>query len=135
MLEALRLLLKSEGYAIETATSPGGVLRAVEANDFDAVLMDMNYTRDTTSGLEGMDLLSRLQMMDANLPVILMTAWGSVEGAVEAMRRGAKDYIEKPWDNARLLATIGTQVELAKALRKSQLLEDENRLLRVSEEP
>jgi DNA-binding NtrC family response regulator len=129
-LEALRLLLKSEGYAIETATSPGGVLRAVEANDFDAVLMDMNYTRDTTSGLEGMDLLSRLQMMDANLPVILMTAWGSVEGAVEAMRRGAKDYIEKPWDNARLLATIGTQVELAKALRKSQLLEDENRLLR-----
>lgn len=130
MLEALRLLLKSEGYAIETATSPGGVLRAVEANDFDAVLMDMNYTRDTTSGLEGMDLLSRLQMMDANLPVIVMTAWGSVEGAVEAMRRGAKDYIEKPWDNARLLATIGTQVELAKALRKSQLLEDENRLLR-----
>jgi DNA-binding NtrC family response regulator len=129
-LEALRLLLKSEGYAIETATSPGGVLRAVEANDFDAVLMDMNYTRDTTSGLEGMDLLSRLQMMDANLPVIVMTAWGSVEGAVEAMRRGAKDYIEKPWDNARLLATIGTQVELAKALRKSQLLEDENRLLR-----
>ena len=123
-------MLKSEGYAIETATSPGGVLRAVEANDFDAVLMDMNYTRDTTSGLEGMDLLSRLQMMDANLPVILMTAWGSVEGAVEAMRRGAKDYIEKPWDNARLLATIGTQVELAKALRKSQLLEDENRLLR-----
>ncbi len=130
MLEALRLLLKSEGYAIETATSPGGVLRAVEAKDFDAVLMDMNYTRDTTSGLEGMDLLSRLQMMDANLPVIVMTAWGSVEGAVEAMRRGAKDYIEKPWDNARLLATIGTQVELAKALRKSQLLEDENRLLR-----
>ncbi len=123
-------MLKSEGYAIETATSPGGVLRAVEAKDFDAVLMDMNYTRDTTSGLEGMDLLSRLQMMDANLPVIVMTAWGSVEGAVEAMRRGAKDYIEKPWDNARLLATIGTQVELAKALRKSQLLEDENRLLR-----
>lgn len=123
-------MLKSEGYAIETATSPGGVLRAVEANDFDAVLMDMNYTRDTTSGLEGMDLLSRLQMMDTNLPVIVMTAWGSVEGAVEAMRRGAKDYIEKPWDNARLLATIGTQVELAKALRKSQLLEDENRLLR-----
>ena len=130
MLEALRLLLKSEGYAIETATSPGGVLRAVEGSDFDAVLMDMNYTRDTTSGFEGMDLLSRLQMMDTNLPVIVMTAWGSVEGAVEAMRRGAKDYIEKPWDNARLLATIGTQVELGKALRKSQLLEDENRLLR-----
>ncbi|UCG89269.1 MAG: sigma-54-dependent Fis family transcriptional regulator [Gemmatimonadota bacterium] len=130
VLEALRLLLKSEGYAIETATSPGGVLRAVEGNDFDAVLMDMNYTRDTTSGLEGMDLLSRLQMMDASLPVIVITAWGSVEGAVEAMRHGAKDYIEKPWHNARLLATINTQVELGKALRRSQLLEDENRLLR-----
>jgi len=130
VLEALRLLLKGEGYQIETASSPGGVLRAVEAMDFDAVLMDMNYTRDTTSGLEGMDLLTRLQIMDSSLPVVVMTAWGSVEGAVEAMRRGAKDYIEKPWDNARLLATINTQVELSAALRKSQRLEDENRLLR-----
>jgi len=130
VLEALRLLLKGEGYQIETASSPGGVLRAVEAMDFDAVLMDMNYTRDTTSGLEGMDLLTRLQIMDSSLPVVVMTAWGSVEGAVEAMRRGAKDYIEKPWDNARLLATINTQVELSTALRKSQRLEDENRLLR-----
>jgi DNA-binding NtrC family response regulator len=130
VLEALRLLLKGEGYQIETASSPGGVLRAVEAKDFDAVLMDMNYTRDTTSGLEGMDLLTRLQIMDSSLPVVVMTAWGSVEGAVEAMRRGAKDYIEKPWDNARLLATINTQIELSTALRKSQRLEDENRLLR-----
>ncbi len=130
VLEALRLLLKSEGFQIDTASSPGGVLRAIEAKDFDAVLMDMNYTRDTTSGLEGMDLLTRLQTMDSSLPVVVMTAWGSVEGAVEAMRRGAKDYIEKPWDNARLLATINTQVELSKALRKSQRLEDENRLLR-----
>ncbi len=130
VLEALRLLLKGEGYQIDTASSPGGVLRAVEAKDFDAVLMDMNYTRDTTSGLEGMDLLTRLQTMDSSLPVVVMTAWGSVEGAVEAMRRGAKDYIEKPWDNARLLATISTQIELSAALRKSQRLEDENRLLR-----
>jgi DNA-binding NtrC family response regulator len=130
VLEALRLLLKGEGYQIETVSSPGGVLRAIEAKDFDAVLMDMNYTRDTTSGLEGMDLLTRLQIMDSNLPVVVMTAWGSVEGAVEAMRRGAKDYIEKPWDNARLLATINTQVQLSTALRKSQRLEDENRLLR-----
>ena len=130
VLEALRLLLKGEGYRIETASSPAGVLRAVEAKDFSAVLMDMNYTRDTTSGLEGMDLISRLRIMDASLPIIVMTAWGSVEGAVEAMRRGAKDYIEKPWDNARLLATLNTQVELGKALRRSQLLEGENRLLR-----
>lgn len=130
VLEALRLLLKSEGFAIETATSPAGVLRIVESKDVDAVLMDMNYTRDTTSGLEGMDLISRLQAMDSHLPIIVMTAWGSVDGAVEAMRRGAKDYVEKPWDNARLAATVKTQVELGRALRRAHQLEGENRLLR-----
>jgi len=130
VLEALRLLLKGEGFTTETATSPGGVLRVVESKDVDAVLMDMNYTRDTTSGLEGMDLISRLQTMDSHLPVVVMTAWGSVDGAVEAMRRGAKDYVEKPWDNARLVATLRTQVELGRALRKAHRLEGENRLLR-----
>ena len=130
VLEALRLLLKGEGFTIETATSPGGVLRIVENKDVDAVLMDMNYTRDTTSGLEGMDLISRLQTMDSHLPIVVMTAWGSVDGAVEAMRRGAKDYVEKPWDNARLVATLKTQVELGRALRKAHHLEGENRLLR-----
>ena len=130
VLEALRLLLKGEGYHIDTTTSPGGVLRLVEGKDFDAVVMDLNYTRDTTSGWEGMDLLSRLKSMDSSLPVIVLTAWGSVDGAVEAMRRGAKDYIEKPWDNSRLVATLKTQIELGRALRKSQLLEDENRILR-----
>jgi len=90
----------------------------------------MNYTRDTTSGLEGMDLISRLQTMDSHLPIVVMTAWGSVDGAVEAMRRGAKDYVEKPWDNARLVATLKTQVELGRALRKAHRLEGENRLLR-----
>jgi DNA-binding NtrC family response regulator len=130
VLEALRLLLKGEGFTIETATSPAGVLRVVESKDVDAVLMDMNYTRDTTSGLEGMDLISRLQTMDSHLPIVVMTAWGSVDGAVEAMRRGAKDYVEKPWDNARLVATLKTQVELGRALRKAHQLEGENRLLR-----
>jgi len=130
VLEALRLLLKGAGYAVETATSPGGVLAALEARDFDAVLLDMNYTRDTTGGLEGLDLISRIRTMDATVPVVVMTAWGSVEGAVEAMRRGARDYIEKPWDNNRLLATIRTQVELGRALRLSQRLEGENRILR-----
>ena len=130
VLEALRLLLKGEGFLIETATSPAAVLRVVESKDVDAVLMDMNYTRDTTSGLEGMDLISRLQTMDCHLPIVVMTAWGSVDGAVEAMRRGAKDYVEKPWDNQRLIATLKTQVELGKALRKAQRLEGENRLLR-----
>ncbi|MDO8665864.1 MAG: response regulator, partial [Gemmatimonadales bacterium] len=120
VLHALRLLLKQEGYEVESASSPGGVLAAVEKHDFDAALVDMNYQRDTTGGLEGLDLLSRLKVLDSTLPVVMMTAWGSVEGAVEAMRRGARDYIEKPWDNARLLATLRTQVELGRALKKSQ---------------
>lgn len=130
VLEALKLLLKGEGFSVETATSPGGVLRALERRGFDAILMDLNYTRDTTSGAEGLDLLSRVRAIDETLPVIVMTAWGSVEGAVEAMRRGARDYIEKPWDNARLIATLRTHVDLARALRESRRLEDENRLLR-----
>jgi DNA-binding NtrC family response regulator len=135
VLEALRLLLKGEGYQVETATSPGGVLSAVETRDFDALLMDMNYTRDTTGGIEGLDLLSRLQGLDATLPVLVMTAWGSIEGAVEAMRRGARDYIEKPWDNARLLQQLRTQIELGRAIRMSQRLESENRTLRRDGSP
>ncbi|HET9708102.1 MAG TPA: sigma-54 dependent transcriptional regulator [Gemmatimonadales bacterium] len=135
VLEALRLLLKGEGYQVETATSPGGVLAAVESRDFDTLLMDMNYTRDTTGGVEGLDLLSRLQALDATLPVLVMTAWGSIEGAVEAMRRGARDYIEKPWDNARLLQQLRTQIELGRAIRMSQRLESENRSLRKDGTP
>ena len=130
VLEAIRLLLKGEGHVVETAGSPGGVLSAVQARDFDAALIDMNYTRDTTGGLEGLDLLARLQSLDSTLPVLVMTAWGSIEGAVEAMRRGARDYIEKPWDNARLLRTLKTQLELGSALRRGQRLESENRALR-----
>jgi DNA-binding NtrC family response regulator len=130
VIEALKLLLKSEGYQVETASSPGAVLAAVEARDFDALLIDMNYTRDTTGGIEGLDLLSRLQALDATLPVMVMTAWGSIEGAVESMRRGARDYIEKPWNNARLLNTLRTQVELGRAIRAGQRLETENRSLR-----
>jgi DNA-binding NtrC family response regulator len=130
VLEALRLLLKGEGCEVETATSPGGVLVSVEARDFDACLIDMNYTRDTTGGIEGLDLLSRIQQLDGTLPVLVMTAWGSVGGAVEAMRRGARDYIEKPWDNARLLHLLRTQLELGRAIRRGQRLESENRTLR-----
>ncbi len=126
VLEALRILLKAEGFEAATATSPGAVIEMVEHEDFDLVLIDLNYTRDTTSGREGLDLLSRLRDLDPTVPVVVMTAWGSVEGAVEAMRRGARDYVEKPWDNERLLATIRTHVELGRALRRSQLLEGEN---------
>src|SRR6186997_3229890 len=130
VLQALRLLLKGEGCDIETATSPSGVLSAVEARDFDVAIIDLNYTRDTTSGQEGLSLLSRLQALDSPMPVIVMTAWGSVDVAVEAMRRGARDFIQKPWDNERLLAVVRSQVELGRALRRSQRLEAENRLLR-----
>ena len=133
--EALRLLLKGEGYAIETAASPNAVLAAVQAHDFDAVLLDLNYARDTTTGREGLELVSELQGIDPTLPTVVMTAWGSVEKAVEAMRRGARDFIEKPWDNARLLATLRTQVELGRALRQSRRLESENRLLRADGAP
>ena len=130
VLQALRLLLKGEGFEIQTATSPAGILKAIESQDFDAILLDLNYTRDTTSGREGLDLLPNIQALDGTLPVIVMTAWASVETAVEAMRRGARDYIQKPWDNARLLATLRTQVELGQALRGRERLEDENRRLR-----
>ncbi len=130
VLEALRLLLKAEGFQLESASSPAGVLAAIEAREFDVALIDLNYARDTTSGEEGLNLLSRIQGIDPTLPVVVMTAWGSVEVAVEAMRRGARDFIQKPWDNARLLAIIRTQMELSQALRKGQRLEAENSLLR-----
>src|SRR5437762_702785 len=104
VLEALKLLLKGEGYEVEAVASPRGVLSALDKRDFDALLIDMNYTRDTTSGAEGLDLLARLQGLDAPPPVVVMTAWASIDGAVEAMRRGARDFIEKPWDNRWLHA-------------------------------
>src|SRR5438093_8695105 len=135
VLEALRLLLKAEGFRIESAGSPAAILEAVDSDEYDVVLMDLNYTRDTTSGQEGLDLLSQLRRHDPTLPVVVMTAWGSVEVAVEAMRRGARDFVQKPWENARLLTIVGTQVELARALRRQQRLEAENRSLKPDTRP
>jgi DNA-binding NtrC family response regulator len=135
VLEALRFLIKGEGYLAVLVNSPAAAIAQVESRDFDAVLMDLNYTRDTTSGQEGLDLLNRIQSLDTTLPVIVMTAWGSVELAVEAMRRGARDFIQKPWDNARLSAILKTQIELGRALRRGQRLEDENRALRAERFP
>jgi DNA-binding NtrC family response regulator len=135
VLEALRFLIKGEGYQAVAVNSPAAVINEVETRDFDAVLMDLNYTRDTTSGQEGLELLNRIQLLDTTLPVIVMTAWGSVELAVEAMRRGARDFIQKPWDNARLSAILKTQIELGRALRKGQRLEAENRALRSERFP
>jgi DNA-binding NtrC family response regulator len=133
--EALRLLLKAEGYSTEIVSNPGAALEAVLSNEFDIMLMDLNYQRDTTSGREGMDLLARVQSADSKLPVVVMTAWGSVELAVEAMRRGARDFIQKPWDNPRLLSIIRTQVDLYRTLRRAERLEAENSLLRAQNRP
>src|ERR1700736_841022 len=130
VLEALRLVLKREGYRIELAESPKQVLQAIENRDFDLAIIDLNYSRDTTSGEEGLELLAKIQLQDAMLPVVVMTAWGSVELAVEAMRRGARDFVQKPWENERLASIIRTQLELSEALRRGQRLEAENQLLR-----
>lgn len=130
VLEAMRLLFKGEGIKVMTADSPQSVLKLLDDHDFDSVLIDLNYARDTTSGTEGLDLLTRIQQIDDTLPVIVMTAWSSIELAVEAMRRGARDFVQKPWDNERLVATVRTQIELGRALRQSQRLQAENELLR-----
>src|SRR5688572_26041652 len=135
VIEALRFLLKGHGYRIETVASPAGVLAALTREDWDLVLIDLNYTRDTTSGQEGLDLLARIQTLDPTLPVVVMTAWGSLELAVEAMRRGARDFVQKPWDNPRLLTIIQNQIELSQALRHGQRLQAENEILRGEDAP
>ena len=135
VLEALRLLLKPEGFLTEQANSPAAALDLLETRDFDGAIIDLNYARDTTSGAEGLDLLSAILARDSLLPVIVMTAWGSVDIAVEAMRRGARDFIQKPWENARVLATVRTQLELGHALRTARKLEAEDRVLRTVDRP
>jgi DNA-binding NtrC family response regulator len=130
--EALRLLLKPEGFDTEVASSPAEIIASVAHGRLDVVLMDLNYTRDTTSGREGLDLLPRLQALDPNLPVVVMTAWATIDLAVEAMRLGARDFVTKPWDNVRLLQILRTQVDLHQALRRSELLQAENEVLRAA---
>jgi DNA-binding NtrC family response regulator len=135
VLEALRLLLKREGFKIEAVESPQQALQAIENRDYDVAIIDLNYTRDTTSGQEGLELLAKIQTIDSMLPVIVMTAWGSVDLAVEAMRRGARDFIQKPWENERLASIVRTQLELSEAIRRGQRLEAENQLLRGENVP
>src|SRR3954470_10766504 len=130
--EALRLMLKAEGFDTETAASPAEILQAVTSRDFDAVLMDLNYTRDTTSGREGLDLLARLRALEPTLPVVVMTAWATVDVAVEAMRRGARDFVTKPWNNPRLLTIVRNQIDLGSAQRAYRRLQQENEILRGS---
>jgi DNA-binding NtrC family response regulator len=133
VLEALQLLLKGEPFAVETAASPVAVLAALGRSGFDALLIDLNYTRDTTSGQEGLDLLRAVRQLEPELPVIVMTAWGTVDVAVTAMREGASDFIEKPWDNQRLLSVLRNQVELGRALRAARRLQAEKDLWRAAD--
>ena len=130
VLEALRILLKGEGYQTDQVTSLAGIFQALEKRDYAMILMDLNYTRDTTSGQEGLEVIPRIQALDNTLPIVVMTAWATIDLAVEAMKRGARDFIPKPWENERLLAVIRTQIELAGALRKGRRLEAANQLLR-----
>jgi serine phosphatase RsbU (regulator of sigma subunit)/FixJ family two-component response regulator len=123
VLEALRLLLKSEGYQIEVVTSPVAILEALKSHEFDLLLMDLNYARDTTSGREGLDLLSDIRAMDDTLPIVVMTAWGSIDLAVEAMHRGVGDFVQKPWENSRLLTILRAQIEQGRGRRRAQRLE------------
>jgi DNA-binding NtrC family response regulator len=130
VLEALRILLKSEGYQTEGVTSLSGIFHALEKKEYSLLVMDLNYTRDTTSGQEGLAAIVKIQEIDPTLPIVVMTAWATIELAVEAMKRGARDFVTKPWDNQRLLTIVRTQIELAAALRRERKLEAENELLR-----
>ncbi len=129
VLEALRILLKGEGHQTESVTSVSGIFNALQQRDYALLMMDLNYTRDTTSGQEGLEVIPKIQVLDSTLPIVVMTAWATIDLAVEAMKRGARDFVPKPWDNARLLTIVRTQIELASALRKGRKLEAANKLL------
>ncbi len=131
ILEAVELLLKPQGIDVDCVRSPQLLLEALGELDYDVLLIDLNYTRDTTSGQEGLDLLARIQEFDSRLPVIVMTAWGNIGLAVESIKRGARDFIQKPWENERLLSLIRVHAELRQALRRARQLELENRLLQA----
>ncbi|NKB70938.1 MAG: response regulator [Candidatus Latescibacteria bacterium] len=129
ILKSLQALLRTRGYRALLARRPPEVLELLAQHPVDAVLLDMNFSRDTTSGLEGLDLLAGIGQAQPQLPVVVMTAWGTVDLAVAAMQRGARDFLEKPWDNERLLSVLQTQLQLRRALSQVRALKDENRRL------
>ena len=129
VLEALRILLKGEGHQTESVTSVSGIFNALQQRDYALLMMDLNYTRDTTSGQEGLEVIPKIQALDSTLPIVVMTAWATIDLAVEAMKRGARDFVPKPWENERLLTIVRTQIELGSALRKGRKLEAANKLL------
>ena len=133
ILSALKLLLKREGLEVALATSPAGVLDVAAREHVDVALVDLNYTRDTTSGEEGLELVDQLRKQHPELPIVVMTAWATVEVAVQAMRHGANDFLEKPWNNQRLLSVLRNQVALAQAQQRGRRLADENAILRASD--
>src|SRR5215213_6408726 len=128
VLAALRLLLKGAGYQTEAADSPAAVLDAIKHEKFDLVLMDLNYARDTTSGKEGLDLIERIHALDHDLPIVVMTAWATVDLAVESMRLGVRDFVQKPWENSRLVRKLRTQIEAGRARRREHDREHQLRL-------
>jgi sigma-B regulation protein RsbU (phosphoserine phosphatase) len=125
ILFALRMLLSNSGFSTETVTDPDRVLRALETESFDAVLIDLNYTRDTVGGAEGLELVSKIRSIDSVVPVLVMTAWSTVDLAVEAMRRGASDFVQKPWENRELLQKLQKQLSLAREQRQKQRQREE----------
>jgi len=135
ILEAVELLLQPQGIDVDCVRSPQALMDALDHREYDVLLIDLNYTRDTTSGREGLDLLSRIREFDARLPVIVMTAWGNIDLAVESIKRGARDFLQKPWENERLVSLIRVHAELHQALRRARQLELENRLLRAEGMP
>ena len=135
VLDAIKMLLRSEGFHVDTLRSPQVALESLALREYDALLLDLNYTRDTTSGQEGIELLQSIRAIDSQLPVVVMTAWGTIDLAVQAVRRGARDFIQKPWDDERLVTTVRNQAELCQALRRSQRLEAENKLIRSRSRP
>src|SRR6202045_5119703 len=122
VLEALRLLLKGHGYTTEAVASPAALLESLARREFDLILMDLNYARDTTSGREGLDLLAQLKAIDTVPPIVVMTGWASVGIAVEAMQRGVTDFVEKPWTNSQLLEVLSKQITLGRERRESARL-------------
>lgn len=135
VLDALKMLLGSEGFEVEAARSPRIVLESIGLREYDTLLLDLNYARDTTSGTEGLDLLHKIREIDGQVPIIVMTAWGSINLAVEAVHQGARDFVQKPWDDDRLVGILRTHAELFRAIRRGQRLEAENRLFRGEGRP
>jgi len=130
VLQAIRLALKAEGYQADTVTSPGDALKRIQQNEYATAIIDLNYHLDTTSGQEGIQLLQDIREREPDLPIVVMTAWATIDVAVECIKRGANDFLQKPWDDERLIAIVRSQLRLNEAQQQSHRLREENRTLR-----